>query len=118
MGFAAGGFCHATKEAAAAYDCGTNYPAVWGSGDSLVVTSCTAWSDAGLSLSKSLDGGPALPFGVVVTYPECSPTEWMTYHPFSLSIGDGAALVAGVCAVWFAAAAYRFARKALGDHNE
>lgn len=117
MGYSTGGFCHPTLTAAAQYDCGTHYPVVWGSGDSLVVVACSSASEAGLVLSKSFDGGASIPFGVSAVYAECSQTEWMTYTPFSLSASDGIAVVSAVLSVWFIAASYRWVRKALQDRD-
>lgn len=118
MGFSTGGFCHDTIDQAAAYDCGAKFPQVWGSGDSLVVVTCSGQSGGVLSLTKSFDGSTGQPFTLAPQYAECSQAEWLTYTPFSLSLENGGAMVAAICAVWFAAAAYRYARKTLGSDNE
>lgn len=118
MGFATGGFCHDTIDQAAAYDCGAKFPQVWGSGDSLVVVTCSGESGGVLSLSKSFDGSTGSPFTLAPSYSECVQSDWLTYTPFSLSAANGGALAGAICALWLAAWGYRMVRKTISDRDD
>jgi hypothetical protein len=105
MGYAANGFCFDTPDAAASYACGHDFPVVSSFVDGTghpasVVVECTASSGNTLTLQRDVNGAVDGVSSLAITSMLCDETEYLTYHPFSLSATDGALIGSAVVTCW------------------
>ena len=105
MGYAANGFCFDSADAAAGYACGRDYPVVstfidGGGHPASVVIECTGSAGNVLTLQRDVNGLVDGVSTLAITSPVCDETEWLMFHPWSLSADQGAAIGAAVLTVW------------------
>lgn len=115
MGYALGGVCHASLEAAALHACGSHFPVA---GDAGALTSCSAASSGGvLTLVRTMPDGTSDTWTQALTAPPCNWADWPT-SPAYLSPTDGAIVAGAVASVWITAFIWRSLRSVLGDQGE
>jgi len=122
MGYAANGFCFDTPDAAAAYACGHDYPVmssmVDGTGHpASVVIECTASTGNSLTLQRDVNGAVDGVSTLALTSPACDETEYLTYHPFSLSATDGALIGAAIVSTWLVGFGWRAVIRTLNSRS-
>jgi len=120
MGYAANGFCFETPDAAAAYACGHDFPAVStmvdGAGHpASVVVECTATGGNVLTLQRDVNGAVDGTSTLALTAPPCDEMEWHTFYPFSWSASDGALVGGAIVTVWLVAWGWKAIYAVLGD---